>query len=261
MNQFTVTSILLILLQVSRYALGSGKIVPVGVDSQSNGNKDLKTEEARFRDPVMPEYYDRDRTGFVTSNQYGNNNSPYDRYGYNNNNFDRATSQYYANRFPGGYDSRERYGNTPTLTGNSFIDNKLNYLSGYGAKFPYGAGSAVFGPYGSPSIGGQTGIQVGPQAGIGGMGGLGGLGGHGAPGSGLLPPGLLSPELEAKASLLLPLAGAALLGIAAYAIVTGPGLALAGPVIGKRRRRSASFDQALEKHLAYRAHKQASQKH
>ena len=96
------------------------------------------------------------------------------------------------------------------MTGNSFIDNKLNYLSGYGAKFPYGAGSAVFGPYGSPSIGGQTGIQVGPQAGMGGMGGLGGLGGlggHGAPGSGLLP-----PELEAKASLLLPLAGAALLG-------------------------------------------------
>lgn len=110
MNQFTVTSILLILLQVSRYALGSGKIVPVAVDSQSNGNKDLKTEEARFRDPVMPEYYDRDRQGFVTQN-YGNNYSPYDRYGYNNN-FDRASSQYYANRFPGGYDSRERYGNS-----------------------------------------------------------------------------------------------------------------------------------------------------
>jgi hypothetical protein len=110
MNQFTVTSILLILLQVSRYALGSGKIVPVAVDSQSNGNKDLKTEEARFRDPVMPEYYDRDRQGFVTSNT-GNNYSPYDRYGYNNN-FDRAASQYYANRFPGGYDSRERYGNS-----------------------------------------------------------------------------------------------------------------------------------------------------
>ena len=93
------------------------------------------------------------------------------------------------------------------MTGNSVIDNKLNYLSGYGAKFPYGAGSAVFGPYGSPSIGGQAGLQVGPQTGFGGMGSLGGLGGHGAPGSGLLP-----PELEAKASLLLPLAGAALLG-------------------------------------------------
>ena len=113
MNQFTVTSILLILLQVSRYAHGSGKIVPVAVDSQSN-NKDLKTEEARFRDPVMPEYYDRDRQGFVTQN-YGNNYSPYDRYGYNNNNnnnFDRTASQYYATRFPGGYDSRERYGNS-----------------------------------------------------------------------------------------------------------------------------------------------------
>lgn len=91
------------------------------------------------------------------------------------------------------------------MTGNSFIDNKLNYLSGYGSKFPYGVGSAVFGPYGSPTLGGQTGIQIGQQAGMGGHGGLGGLGG--APGSGLLP-----PELEAKASLLLPLAGAALLG-------------------------------------------------
>ena len=41
------------------------------------------------------------------------------------------------------------------------------------------------------------------MAGHGGVSGIGGMSGHG---------GLLPPELEAKASLLLPLAGAALLG-------------------------------------------------
>lgn len=49
-------------------------------------------------------------------------------------------------------------------------------------------------------------------------------------------------------------------GIAAYALVTGPGIAAAGPVIGKRRKRSL-FDEKLEqKYLAYRAHKKNQQK-
>lgn len=109
MNQFSVTSIVFILLHLSIYVHGNGKITPVAVDNQSNGKQDLKTEEARFRDP-MPEYYDRDRQGFITSN-YGNNYSPFERYGYSNN-LDRIASNYYATRFPGGYDSRERYGNS-----------------------------------------------------------------------------------------------------------------------------------------------------
>lgn len=109
MNQLVVSSIVLILLHSSCCVLGSGKITPVAVDNQSNGKQDLKPEEARFRDPVMPEYYDRDRQGFITSN-YNGGNSPYERYGYSNN-FDRLASSYYATRFPGGYDSREKFGN------------------------------------------------------------------------------------------------------------------------------------------------------
>jgi hypothetical protein len=45
------------------------------------------------------------------------------------------------------------------------------------------------------------------------------------------------------------------IGIAAYALVSGPGIA-AGPVIGKRRKRSL-FDEKVEQHLAYRAHKKS----
>lgn len=78
------------------------------------------------------------------------------------------------------------------------------------------------------------------------------------PTNGPYPPigsGIMPPELEAKVGLLLPLAGAALLGIAAYALVTNPGIAMAaGPVAyGKRRKRSL-FDDKLEQHMAYRAH-------
>lgn len=75
----------------------------------------------------------------------------------------------------------------------------------------------------------------------------------------MMPPpphgGLLPPELETKIGILLPLAGAALLGIAAYAIITNPGMAMAaGPVAyGKRRKRSL-FDDKLDQHMAYRAH-------
>lgn len=50
-----------------------------------------------------------------------------------------------------------------------------------------------------------------------------------------------------------------LLGIAAYALVSGPGIAAAGPVIGRRRKRSL-FDEKVEQHLAYRAHNKKSQK-
>lgn len=110
-------------------------------------------------------------------------------------------------------------------SGHSFLENKMNLLSGgvYGSRYPMDR----------PII----------------------------PPNGPFPPpqsgGLLPPELEAKVGLLLPLAGAALLGIAAYAIVTNPGIAMAaGPVAyGKRRKRSI-LDDKLEQLMAYRAHHQ-----
>lgn len=42
-------------------------------------------------------------------------------------------------------------------------------------------------------------------------------------------------------------------GIAAYALVASPAMAM-GPMIGKRRKRSL-FDEKLEQHMAYRAHR------
>lgn len=70
--------------------------------------------------------------------------------------------------------------------------------------------------------------------------------------------GLLPPDLEQKSSLILPLAGAALLGIATYALVANPGMAMGSmgsmaPAFGKRRKRSL-YDVKLEEHMAYRAH-------
>lgn len=72
----------------------------------------------------------------------------------------------------------------------------------YGTKYPYNpanvnSGGPVFGPYGNPSSGGQQAGGYGPQMGNGMFSTFGGI---------------LPPELEQKTSVLLPLAGAALLG-------------------------------------------------
>lgn len=127
-------------------------------------------------------------------------------------------------------------------------------LGGYGGRYPQEGGS-INGPYPGPG-GLQGGMPGGPMQ------------------------GLFPPDLEGKTSLILPLAGAALLGslkpttgnsnqiiknrffyspgIAAYALVASPAMAM-GPMIGKRRKRSL-FDEKLEQHMAYRAHhKQAKQ--
>ncbi|KAG5677259.1 hypothetical protein PVAND_007030 [Polypedilum vanderplanki] len=231
MSQLTVNSVLLVLLHLIITALANVKITPIAVNSKSNENmkSDLKVEEARFRDPVMPEYYDRNRQGFVTSpydDNYGG--SAFDRYGYSNY-YNRINSGSY-----GGYGSKYGYDNKfGGIYSGSSLENKFNQLTGYGNKFGYGSAGPVYGPYGNPS-----------------------------PISGGSFSGLLPPELEAKGSILLPLAGAALLGIAAYALVSNPGIAtagLAGPAIGKRRKRSL-FDEKVEQHLAYRAHKKQTQK-
>lgn len=120
MNQFAVTtSVILIVLQSSLSGvLANVKITPIAVDNKSNvKSNDLKTEEARYRDPIMPEYYDRNRQGFVTSSFMDNyGGSALDRYGnYGNTNFDKyGTVNYdrYGSKFPGIDYNREKYGSS-----------------------------------------------------------------------------------------------------------------------------------------------------
>lgn len=135
MNQFAVTSVILIVLQSSLSALANVKITPIAVDNKSNvKSNDMKVEEARYRDPIMPEYYDRNRQGFVTSSYLDNyGGSAFDRYGYNNNNyntntnnpssnvFDKSGTTYfdrYGSKFSGLLDNsnRERFGSSESFT-------------------------------------------------------------------------------------------------------------------------------------------------
>jgi hypothetical protein len=122
MNQFAVTSVILIVLHSSLSALANVKITPIAVDNKSNGKSDLKVEEARYRDPIMPEYYDRNRQGFVTSSYMDNyGGSAFDRYGYNNNNFDKFGTTYYDRYGP-------KYGGLDTKFGG--MDGKFGGLEG-----------------------------------------------------------------------------------------------------------------------------------
>lgn len=70
--------------------------------------------------------------------------------------------------------------------------------------------------------------------------------------------GIFGQEFQEKTSAILPLAGAALLGIATYALVAGAGVSI-GPMLGKRKRRSL-LDEKLDQHMAYRAHKRSALK-
>lgn len=101
MNRIQNSCVIFVLSQMllSGGALANMKITPIDV-SKTNMKSDLKVEEARYRDPVIPEYYnsylDRNRNNFVTGNS-GSSLSNYDRYGYNNNNnYDRYGSSYGA---------------------------------------------------------------------------------------------------------------------------------------------------------------------
>lgn len=107
MNRLIVSSFVLFICDA---VLANVKITPIAVENKSNPMKsDLKVEEARYRDPIEPEYYggggfDRNRNNFITSNydRYSNGLSNYDRYGYNNNDrygstYDRYSSQYNKN--------------------------------------------------------------------------------------------------------------------------------------------------------------------
>ena len=133
MNQFAATSVLLIVLQSSLSALANVKITPIAVDNKSNvKSNDMKVEEARYRDPIMPEYYDRNRQGFVTSSYLDNyGGSAFDRYGYNGNTnynsnngasnvFDKAGTTFYdryGSKFSGLLDNnnRERFGSSESF--------------------------------------------------------------------------------------------------------------------------------------------------
>lgn len=126
MNQLTVNCVILIVLLSSLSALANVKITPIAVENKSNGKSDLKVEEARYRDPIMPEYYDRNRQGFVTSSFMDNyGGSAFDRYGYNNNNnnnYDKFGTTYY-----------DRFG--PKYGG---IDSKFGGIGGLESKFGSG---------------------------------------------------------------------------------------------------------------------------
>ncbi|CRL08322.1 CLUMA_CG021467, isoform A [Clunio marinus] len=209
----------------------TGKITPVAIESKSSNSKsDFKVEGARYRDPIMPEYYgnsfDRMRQQFLTSNYgsySGNALSNYDRYGYNSGSGNKFGSSY--DRYDSTY-NRDKIGVGVSPLGTN--DNKYNYTPG--STYAPGLGNN----YGVGSYGTQV---NGPYPG---------------------PPGNLPSDIHSKASsILLPLAGAALLGIAAYTLVSNPsvpnGITAKPPLYGRRRKRSL-FDEKLEQHLAYRAH-------
>lgn len=115
MRQIAVTSVILIVLGTV-LSEANVQIKPIAVDNKS-GNKDLKPEEARYRDPIIPEYYQGNRQGFVTSNimdSYG----AYDRYGYNN--FDNKLGTTFYDRFGTNkygldYNNRDRFGSSEFL--------------------------------------------------------------------------------------------------------------------------------------------------
>jgi hypothetical protein len=108
MRQFAVTSVIFFVIH-SVLSEANVQIKPIAVDNKSKN--DLKPEEARYQNPI-PEYYQGNRQGFVTSNfmdTYGN----YDRYGYNN--FDNKLGttfydKFGTNKYGLDYNNRDRFG-------------------------------------------------------------------------------------------------------------------------------------------------------
>lgn len=98
------------------------KSTPIAADDKSSFKaSDLKVEEARYRDPVMPEYYgnsyDRNRQNFVTGSNYGSyagQMNSYDRYG--SGGYERFGSGVGVDRY-GSAVGGDRYGSSP---GNAF---------------------------------------------------------------------------------------------------------------------------------------------
>lgn len=118
MRQFAVTSVLLIVVH-SVFSEANVQIKPIAIDNKSNSKNDLKPEEARYRDPIIPEYYQGNRQGFVTSNIMDNYGA-YDRYGYNNNYDNKFGSTFFdkfgMNKYGIDYNNhRERFGSSEYL--------------------------------------------------------------------------------------------------------------------------------------------------
>lgn len=116
MNRLTVSSVALFILHSMLSAHANVKITPIAVENKSNLLKasDLKVEEARYQNPIMPEYYgngyDRNRQNFVTStyDRYGSGlSNNYDRYG-TNSGLDKYGSNY--DRYGSQWNNRDRTG-------------------------------------------------------------------------------------------------------------------------------------------------------
>lgn len=139
MNHLTVSSVLLIVLHSVISATANVKITPIAVENKSNSKSDLKVEEARYQNPIMPEYYgngyDRNRP-FVTSSygssMYGGTGS-----GYGGTGSGYGTSGLgYGNTGLGYGNSGSGYGNTGSgysgIGGSSSYDRYGGYNSGTG---------------------------------------------------------------------------------------------------------------------------------
>lgn len=127
MNRLTVSNVVLIVLHSVFSAHANVKITPIAVENNKSNLKsaDLKVEEARYQNPIMPEYYgnsyDRNRQNFVTSSygSYGSGLSNYDRYGYNGGS--DGLSNYDRYGYNGGSD---RYGSNYDRVGSQWNSNK-----------------------------------------------------------------------------------------------------------------------------------------
>lgn len=146
MNRLTVSSVVLIVLHsfvIS--ALANVKITPIAVENKSNLKSDLKVEEARYQNPIMPEYYgnsyDRNRP-FVTSSygssMYGGAGSGYGGsglgYGSSGLGYGNTASGYggLGSTYGSGGSNYDRYGGYNSGSG---LDRYGSNLDRYGSTY------------------------------------------------------------------------------------------------------------------------------
>lgn len=119
MNRLMFSTVVLIIFNSVISAMASVKITTADENKSSFKASDLKVEEARYRDPVMPEYYgnsyDRNRQNFVTGSNYGSyagQMNSYDRYGSGMGGYERFGSGVGVDRY-GSAIGGDRYGSNP----------------------------------------------------------------------------------------------------------------------------------------------------
>ena len=121
-------------------AMASVKITTNPDDNKSSFKAgDLKVEEARYRDPVMPEYYgnsyDRNRQNFVTGSNYGSyagQMNSYDRYGSGMGGYERFGSGVGVDRY-GSAVGGDRYGSG--IGGDRYGSNPQNAFDKVAAQW------------------------------------------------------------------------------------------------------------------------------